>query len=422
MGKLVVLMITAFIDMVGTLMIIPLLPFYAKEFGANGLVVGLLVSSFAIAQLISAPMWGRFSDRYGRRPALMVGLGASAIAYVIFAYSGTLWLLFLSRLVQGSGGGTVSVIQAYVADALKPEERAKGLGWLSAATNAGVALGPVLGSYMLVLGPHGPGLAAAALCVLNIGFAARFLVESRDMVEARATKHRPGRSRRAVLHVLTHSSEPAPRLIWIYAIGIGAFQGMNAILALFLAARFGVTTHTIGYFYAYIGVISVLTRALVLGWAVDKYGEARLSRLGQALLATGLAAMPFMHRMSDPAAFAARLGGILPVSAVAFIPYLPLALAVALLPLGTAFTFPCVTALLSRVIPSSERGLYMGVQQTFGGTARVLFPIAAGFAFDRYPGLPFIVSASLVAGTILLGLGMEEYTRPKREPETAPAA
>jgi MFS family permease len=408
--------------MVGTLMIIPLLPFYAKEFGANGLVVGLLVSSFAIAQLVSAPMWGRFSDRYGRRPALMVGLGASAIAYVIFAYSGTLWLLFLSRLVQGSGGGTVSVIQAYVADALKPEDRAKGLGWLSAATNAGVALGPVLGSYMLVLGPHGPGLSAAALCVLNIGFAWRFLVESRDMVEARATKHRPGRSRRAVLHVLTHSSEPAPRLIWIYAIGIGAFQGMNAILALFLAARFGVTTHTIGYFYAYIGVISVLTRALILGWAVDKYGEARLSRLGQALLAIGLAAMPFMHRMSDPAAFAARLGGILPVSAVAFIPYLPLALAVALLPLGTAFTFPCVTALLSRVIPSSERGLYMGVQQTFGGTARVLFPIAAGFAFDRYPGLPFIVSASLVAGTILLGLGMEDYTRPKREPEAAPAA
>src|SRR4249919_2225395 len=141
MGKLVVLMITAFIDMVGTLMIIPLLPFYAKEFGANGLVVGLLVSSFTIAQLISAPMWGRFSDRYGRRPALMVGLGASAIAYVIFAYSGSLWLLFLSRLVQGSGGGTVSVIQAYVADALKPEERAKGLGWLSAATNAGVGRG-----------------------------------------------------------------------------------------------------------------------------------------------------------------------------------------------------------------------------------------------------------------------------------------
>jgi hypothetical protein len=140
------------------------------------------------------------------------------------------------------------------------------------------------------------------------------------------------------------------------------------------------------------------------------------------LLATGLATLPFIHPLADPAGLATRLGGLLPVSAVVLLPYLPLALAVALLPLGTAFTFPCVTALLSRVIPSSERGLYMGVQQTFGGTARVLFPIAAGFAFDRYQELPFIVSAGLVAGTILLGLGMEEYTRPKREPEAAPAA
>jgi len=139
-------------------------------------------------------------------------------------------------------------------------------------------------------------------------------------------------------------------------------------------------------------------------------------------LATGLAAMPFMHLMADPAAFAQQLGGILPVSAVRLLPFLPLALAVALLPLGTAFTFPCVTALLSRVIPSNERGLYMGVQQTFGGTARVVFPILAGWAFDRHPELPFLASATLVAGTILLGLGMEGFIRPKREPEAATAA
>jgi len=415
-------MITAFIDMVGTLMIIPLLPFYAKNFGANGLVVGLLVSSFAVAQLVSAPMWGRFSDRYGRRPALIVGMSASAIAYVIFAYSNTLWLLFLSRLVQGSGGGTVSVIQAYVADAVAPDQRAKALGWLSAATNAGVALGPVIGSRFVVLGPHAPGLAAAALCVLNSIFAFRYLVESRDMVEARSSVHKRGRSRDAVLRVITRSSEPPSRLVWIYAIGIGAFQGLNAILALFLAARFGVTSNTIGYFYTYIGVISVVTRAGILGWAVDRYGEAKLSRVGQILLATGLATMPFIHPMQDPATFAARLGGILPVSAVSLLPFLPLALAVALLPLGTAFTFPCVTALLSRVIPSSERGLYMGVQQTFGGTARVVFPILAGFAFDRLQEAPFLISAALVAGTIFLGLGMEEFTRPKHEPEPATAA
>src|SRR5713226_9370214 len=126
-GKLVVLMVTAFMDMVGVLMIIPLMPFYAKSMGAGGFVVGLLVSSFSIAQLLMAPVWGRLSDHYGRRPALIVGMTASAIAYVIFAYADSLWLLFLSRLVQGAGGGTVSVIQAYVADAMKPKDRAKAL-------------------------------------------------------------------------------------------------------------------------------------------------------------------------------------------------------------------------------------------------------------------------------------------------------
>ena len=419
MGKLVVLMITAFVDMVGLLMIIPLLPFYAKHLGANGFIVGLLVSSFAIAQLITAPMWGRFSDRYGRRPALLVGLSASAIAYVVFAFANALWLLFLSRLVQGAGGGTVSVIQAYVADALRPEDRAKGLGWLSAATNAGVALGPALGPLASHWGRSGPGLAAAALCVINIAFAFHFLSESRDMTEAQSTKARV-RSRDAVLHVVTHSNEPASRLIWIYAIAMGAFQGVNAILALFLNARFGVTEKTVWIFFTYIGTISVLTRALILGWAVDKFGEARLSRFGSLLLAIGLAAIAFMYPLRDPGGVAQSLR--LSVSFVSVLPYVPLALAVALLPLGTAFTFPCVTALLSRVIPSSERGLYMGVQQTFGGSARVLFPILAGIAFDRLVQLPFLVSAALVAGTIYLGLGIEENIRARATTTAAPAA
>src|SRR3954468_24807010 len=283
-GKIVVLMITAFMDMVGLLMIVPLMPFYAKSMGAGGLIVGLLVSSFAIAQLLMAPIWGRFSDHYGRRPALIIGMSAAGIAYVIFAYANSLWLLFFSRLVQGAGGGTVSVIQAYVADALEPKERAKGLGWLSAATNAGVALGPLLGALTLRWwGTSGPGLAAATLCIVNIAFAWKFLTESRNMVEAAAARSKPrtpGRSRQAVAQVATHPNEPASRLIWIYAIAIGAFQGSTAILALFLSQRFGVTERTIGFFFAYIGTLSVIARALILGPAVDKFGEAKLSRFG----------------------------------------------------------------------------------------------------------------------------------------------
>ena len=394
-GKLAVLMVTAFMDMVGILMIVPLMPFYAKSMGAGGFVVGLLVASFSIAQLLMAPVWGRLSDHYGRRPALIVGMAASAIAYVIFAYAGSLWLLFLSRIVQGAGGGTVSVIQAYVADALKPKDRAKGLGWLSAATNAGVALGPLIGAFALKWGTPGPGLLAAALSLVNILFAWKFLVEARDPNEASEARSQPrvlGRSRQAVLEVVTHPNEPASRLIWIYAIAIGAFQGSTAILALFLAVRFGVTAKTIGYFFAYIGVIAVVTRALILGRAVDRFGEARLSRLGLTLLAIGLALLPFMHPLANRV-----------------MTYVPLALAVALIPLGTAFTFPCVTSLLSRVVSSRERGLYMGVQQTFGGASRVIFPVVYGYLFDRVIELPFLLAAVLVAGTILLGLRMETY-------------
>ena len=176
--------------MVGLLMIIPLMPFYAREMGGGALIVAVLMGAFTAAQLLSAPLWGRFSDRYGRRPALLVGLTASCIAYVVFAYAGSIWLLLLSRVVQGAGGGTVGVIQAYVADSVEPDSRAKALGWLSAATNVGVAIGPAIGGAALKFGSSGPGLAAASLCLVNIFFAWKFLRESRDMTEAHGKKPR----------------------------------------------------------------------------------------------------------------------------------------------------------------------------------------------------------------------------------------
>jgi MFS family permease len=418
-AKLMVLMATAFLDMVGLLIVIPILPFYARRLGGEGFnigavhfgigtVVAMLVSTFTIAQLVSAPVWGRFSDRFGRRPALLVALGASAIAYVIFGFANSLTMLFISRIVQGAGGGTVGVIQAYVADSVEPDQRARGLGWLSAATNLGVALGPVLGSFAITLGNkvcnlgggdvtglhavgHAmPGLFAALLCLVNMAFAWKYLRESHQVAEAHhATAHKPRSSREAVLRVIEHSGEPASRLIWIYAIAMGAFQGVTAILALFLADRYGVTEQTISYFFVYIGSISVFARVLLLGKAVDRLGEARLSRIGVFLLAVGLGAMP--------------LARSLPV----------LALAVAFIPLGTAFTFPCVTALLSRVISSRERGLYMGVQQTFGGVARIIAPLWAGFAYDHLGiGVPFYTSAAVVLATLLLGVGLEQFVRP----------
>ena len=402
MGKLLVLIVTAFVDMIGVLIVVPLLPFYATRLGASPFMYTVLVSAFNVAALISAPMWGRFSDRYGRRPALLVALSASAVAYVIFAYAGSILMLFLSRLVQGAGGGTVGVVQAYVSDTTEPKNRARSLGWLSAATNLGVTIGPLLGSWALRAGRHpihlgdsttivlaekAPGLLAAVLCLANMLFAYVYLRESRVVSGSAADRpKKPGRSVAAVFSVLRHPKTPSSRLISIYAIGIGAFMGMNAVLALYLARVFGVTAENIGYFFAFTGSISVVTRALFLGPAVDRYGEARLSRIGIVLLAAGLTAIPFAHNI--------------PV----------LAAAVALIPLGTAFTFPCVTALLSRVIPPYVRGLYMGTQQTWGGISRVVFPLIAGWAFQSLgPQFPFWISAACVAGTLLLGAGMERY-------------
>jgi MFS family permease len=416
-ARLFTLMATAFVDMVGLLMIIPLLPFYVKRLGearssllglhlGTGLLSGIVVSAFTVAQLLSAPLWGRFSDRYGRRPALLVAMSSAGVAYVIFAFANSIWLLLLSRIVQGAGGGTVGVIQAYVADSTEPHERARSLGWLSAATNLGVALGPVLGAMAVAIGSYdllpgaghlslggaAPGLVAALLCAANIFFAWRYLPESRT--DAHHSGPAPRRPREAAWRIISHGREPASRLIWIYAIAMGAFQGVFPVLSLYLNARFSVTERSIGYFFMYIGAISVFTRILLLGKAVDWLGEARLSRAGTALLAAGLATMPLA-------------------------PNLPLlALSVALLPLGTAFTFPCVTALLSRVISASERGLYMGLQQTFGGVARIVGPLWAGIAFDHLGmRVPFFTAAAVVLGTILLGLGLDRFAA--RQPPAA---
>jgi MFS family permease len=422
-AKLFILMATAFVDMVGVLMIIPLLPFYVMQLGGEGvelfgmhagvgLISGLVISAFTVAQLLSAPLWGRFSDRFGRRPTLLIALGASAVAYLIFGFAKSLVVLFLSRVVQGAGGGTVGVIQAYVADTMEPDQRARALGWLSAATNLGVALGPVLGSAAVSLGevdlvpggaalrmgPAAPGLAAAVLCLLNMVFAARYLVESKAMpVEHQAAQPARSKPSQALWRVISHSGEPSSRLIWIYSIAIGAFQGITAVLALFLNARFQVDEKTIGFFFMYIGAISVFARVLLLGRAVDRLGEPRLSRIGIVMLAVGVGTMP--------------LAGSIGL----------LALTVAMIPLGTAFTFPCVTALLSRVISPADQGLYMGLQQTFGGVARIVAPLFYGWAFDRLGmEVPFYFSAAFVLGTIFLGLGLERYVRPR--PAAAVAA
>jgi multidrug resistance protein len=416
-------MLTAFMDMVGVLMLLPLLPFYAKELGANGFVMAWLGSSFLIAQLVSAPLWGRVSDRYGRKPALIIGLAASAVAYVVFAYADSLWLLFISRIIQGAGGGTVGVIQAYVSDVVEPKNRAKGLGWLSAATNVGVMIGPLLGSAASTWGRHAPGLIAAGLCLVNIAFASRFLSESHGAAMKAKARRERWATVKAVWRIapiwpvtlvtrltlgareaaaLTHPRpDLAKRFIWVYAIAIGAFYGLtvSGVMPFFLMERHGITEKTIGPFFAYIGVLNVVFRIGLLGKVIDRVGEARTTRLGIASLALGFLTLPLTASIAT------------------------LAIATALLPLGATLLFPCVTAMLSQVVGDHERGLYMGLQQTVGNITRVLYALFAGKVWDlghaRFGEtgsfIPFLTSAALVAATALLAVRVPESTPGKEE-------
>jgi MFS family permease len=387
--RLAVLIAANFVDMLGFAMVLPLLPFYALDMRATPVMIGWIIASYSIAQLAAAPVWGRFSDRYGRRPALLVGLLGSAMAFLIFGLAHSIWMLFLSRIVQGASGGTTGVAQAYVADTVRPGDRARALGWLSAATSAGIMIGPAVGSLAAHWGQAAPGFVAAGLCLLNVAFAWWLLPESRH----------PGAEppvRRPVWHgawqVVRQPALPVSRLTWIYGAGMLAFAALNSVFALFLEAEHGVTAKTIGYFYAFIGGLSLVMRLLFLGPVVDRVGEQWAMRLGAASLALGMLLYPVAGSL-------AALVAVMP-----------------LVPIGTALLFPATTALMSHHSDHRELGTVMGTAQTFAGVARVIAPLVATTAFQRLGhGAPFWLAALVVLLVSLLASRL----RPAGDPAPA---
>jgi len=384
--RLLVLIAASAVDMIGFAMVLPLLPFYAEALQATPKTIGWIIASFSIAQLVSAPLWGRVSDRYGRRPALLIGLTASAIAYVVFGLAHTVALLFLSRLVQGAGGGTTGVAQAYVADSIPPAGRARALGWLSAATSLGVMIGPVVGSLAAHWGRAAPGFVAATLCLANVGFAWRYLPESR-----RAGEHAPARKPvwHAAWQIFRSPGTTVARLVWIYAVGMLAFTCLTSVLPLFLGAEYGVTEKTIGYFFLYVGALSLVMRSIFLGPIVDRIGEAWAMRAGCACLIVGLLLYPAVSSLWA------------------------LALIIPFVPIGTALLFPSTTAMMSHAAEKSELGTVMGSAQTFAGIARVVAPILATRAFQDYGhAWPFYMAAATVALVSILAFRLGAVAAP----------
>lgn len=370
-----------FVDLVGFGIVLPLLPLYADRFGASGWTVGLLVTVYSVAQFFMAPIWGRLSDRYGRRPILLLGLLGSALSYLVFAWAGTLFWLFASRVLAGIGGSTIPVAEAYIADVTPPEKRAGNLGLIGAAFGLGFTVGPALGGITASWSASAPGYLAAALCLGNAVLAAALLPETR-----RPESIPPPRSGRRRLPGWAFTSEglgaalraPALRqVLGLYFLFTVAFAVIQPTLSLFGTARFGLDAREVGYLFAFLGLVSAVMQGGLVRRLVPMVGEVRLIRL---------CGMPF------------AIGLLL----LAWAPTLTWALVgLTLLAIGYGGTLPSVLGLVSRVAPPALQGGVLGVGQSVGSLGRIVGPAAAGAALDVSTTLPYALGAAIAAlGTI----------------------
>ena len=374
------LFLIVFVDLVGFGLVIPLLPFYAVRFAASPQEVTALVAIYSLVQLVTAPLWGRLSDRVGRRPVLLASLAASALAYLWLGSATRLWMLFAARAFAGACAGNIAAAQAYIADVTRPEERARGMGLIGAAFGLGFMIGPALGGLLAGTDPltadlETPAWVAAGLSFLALLGVVLLLPESlpagrRDRTSSRG---RVG----AVVDVLRRPI--LSRLILIFFLVILAVAGMQSVFAIWAMPQFGWGPRQVGYVFAYLGLISAILQGGLIGRLTRRFGEERLLLCGLALIAAGLLALPFAHDM------------------------LILAPALTALALGMGLMQPSLNSLISRQAAEREQGEVMGVSQSVGSLSRVLGPFAAGFSFAALGrDSPYFFGVLLVVIPLLL--------------------
>lgn len=388
--SLFVIFLTVFIDLVGFGIVLPLLPIFAKSLEASGIVIGCLMASYSAMQFFFAPVWGRLSDRLGRRPILLLSTAGAAVSYAIFAFgsnqTGTsaLILLFAARIFAGICGANITVAQAYIADITPPDQRSKRMGLIGMAFGLGFIFGPALGGLALKTGHlSAPGWLAAGLCTLNFLFAFARLPESRQP-GAEATEARP-----RVQQFLDTMKRPGIGvLVTVFFLATFCFACFETTLGLLVSRNFKlqyedlkgglhVFDAKVVYLYAYCGIIGAFVQGGPLGRIVKKLGEPTLITLSLILLGAALLPMPFVGNW-------------------------PLLLVVlAVLSIGSSLTRPPVFGLLSNLTPAAEQGATIGTAQSAGSLARIAGPIFAGSLFELHPSTPYVVCGALA---LLTGL------------------
>ena len=393
--SILVIFLTVFLDLIGFGIVMPLLPLYSDRFGASGLMIGLIIASFSVMQFFFSPIWGRLSDRIGRRPVLLLSLAAGVVSYAVFAVASMLtgktglWLLLASRTFAGICGGNISVAHAYIADITPPEQRSARMGLIGVAFGLGFILGPALGAISARFGLAAPGWVATALCGANFLLACVILPESRRP----SSEHVPARPRfNQWLHTLGHPQ--VGLLIFLFFLATFCFACYETTLALLVKRTFDYDQERVGYFFAYGGVISAFVQGGLIKRFVQKWGEPRLILFSFVLLGISLIWMPYLNTL------AGLLGGL------------------AVLAVGSSINRPPIFGMISILTPAHEQGATLGVAQSAGSLARIFGPIFAAGLFDVHPSLPYLVcgGVSLVAAT----LAWQFLGRSLPHPEPAP--
>jgi DHA1 family tetracycline resistance protein-like MFS transporter len=293
-SPLIVIFTTVFIDLVGFGIVIPVLPFYAEgtAFNATPRTVGLLFASYSVMQLIFSPILGGLSDKYGRRPVLLLSIIGTGIGFLVLGFAKTIFMLFVGRILDGITGGNIATAQAYIADVTTKENRAKGMGLIGAGFGLGFIFGPAIGGILSGWGIQVPFLFAAALCFANAVLLYFRLPET--VTANHPAKHSAagGRSFHQVLNSLKD-----PRLGWVlavYFLFIVSFSIMTTSFALFTMFRFGYGAQHTGYLFAYVGLIAVIIQGGLIGKLVKRFGELPLVTFGALCFAISLFAVPFV--------------------------------------------------------------------------------------------------------------------------------
>jgi multidrug resistance protein len=369
LSPLVIIFITVFIDLLGFGIIIPLLPFYAQTFGASALVIGLLSTSFSLMQFIFAPIWGRLSDIFGRRPIILAGLLGSAVSYLAFGLAASLPMLFAARILAGIAGANIPTAQAFIADSTGPENRAKGMGLVGAAFGLGFIFGPAIGGFLSHWGYSAPAYFAATLSLANFSAAVFFLPESLP-ADKRGARIRSGRVE------AFRRAWSRPKLALVLAVSflvMTAFASFESMFALFVESRFAFGATTIGYLFAWVGVVLALVQGVLVGRVVPRIGEHRLVPAAILMMVVALA-------------------GVAAAPSVAI-----LLAAIGLLAMGMGFNSPSMLSVVSRLADPADQGSTLGVSQSLASLARIVGPLWGGLVFDRFGhSVPFYTSSALM--------------------------